>query len=202
MPRGSAARPPADSFTCSMLITTYSSVIDSEFEKTTGLKQGDALSPLLFNLVLEYVTRKVIECYNSVELNGCHKAIGYADDSLGKQKAEEESMVETPELPDVEIDTRIQNALRCLADLRKVLPSEGRNQYCGRNHTGATQLACAPREDRGGSCSSFHYENVLLDVPGIDGSMKPVKTHTPSEKPIGGEWRRIGANGKFWCRRP
>ncbi|KAI5639582.1 reverse transcriptase (RNA-dependent DNA polymerase) domain-containing protein [Phthorimaea operculella] len=50
------------------------------FEVITGLKQGDALSPMLFNLMLEYVVRKVLEHGDGVELNGTHKVIGYADD--------------------------------------------------------------------------------------------------------------------------
>ena len=49
------------------------------FEIHNGLKQGDALSPLLFNLVLEHAI-KSLEDKEGVQLNGIHKLLVYADD--------------------------------------------------------------------------------------------------------------------------
>ena len=44
-----------------------------------GLKQGEALSPLLFSLALEYAIRKVKVNKNALKLNGTHQVLVYGD---------------------------------------------------------------------------------------------------------------------------
>jgi hypothetical protein len=50
------------------------------FPIRNGLKQGDALDPLLFNFALDYAIKRVQVNQDSLQLNGIHHLLAYADD--------------------------------------------------------------------------------------------------------------------------
>jgi len=66
------------------LTETYSRVrvgenVCDRFPIRNGLKQGETLSPMLFNFALEYAIRRVQVNRNGLKLNGTHQLFAYAD---------------------------------------------------------------------------------------------------------------------------
>jgi hypothetical protein len=113
---------------------TYSRVwvgkhLSGTFPIKNGLKQGDALLPLLFNFVLEYASRRVEANTEGLKLNGTHQLLVYADDVtiLGRgvhaiKKNTEASVVTSKEI-----------GLEVNAEKTKYMVMS-RNQNAGQNH--------------------------------------------------------------------
>jgi hypothetical protein len=84
--------------------------LSGSFLIQNGLKQRDALSPLIFNFALEYAIRKVQENQVGLKLNGTHQLLAYADDvnllrdNLGNIKRNTESFIDASKEVGVEIN--------------------------------------------------------------------------------------------------
>ena len=67
------------------LTETYNRVrvgknVSGRFLIRNGLKQGDALTPMLFNLAFEYAIRRVQVNQDGLKLNGTHQLLAYVDE--------------------------------------------------------------------------------------------------------------------------
>jgi len=110
------------------------------FHVRNGLKQGDALSPLLLNCALEYAIRSVQVNQDGLKLNGTHQLLAYADDvnilggSIHTLKESAEALVAA---------TR-EIGLEVSADKTKYMVMS-RDQNAGRSHSTKIDNSCFKR---------------------------------------------------------
>jgi hypothetical protein len=84
--------------------------LSKSFPIQNGLKQGDALSPLLLNFAFEYAIRKVQEDQARLKLDGTNQLLAYADDvnllgnNIGTIKKNTETLIDASKVVGVELN--------------------------------------------------------------------------------------------------
>jgi hypothetical protein len=92
--------------------------LSDTFPIKNGLKQGDALSPLLFKFALEYAITRVQPNQEGMKLNGTHQLLVYADyvNILGRSihaiKKNTEALVVA--IKEIGLEVNAESAWSCL----------------------------------------------------------------------------------------
>jgi sorting nexin-29 len=138
------------------LSETYSRVrvgkhLSDTFPIKNGLKQGDALLPLLFNFALEYAIRRVQANQEGLKVNGTHQLLVYANDvnMLGRSKDSTKKNAEGLIIASKEI------GLEVTAEKTKYMLMS-RNQNAGQNHNMKTDSKSFERVEE------FNYLGTTL----------------------------------------
>jgi hypothetical protein len=105
--------------------------VSDRFPIRNSLKQGDALSPLLFNFALEYAIRRLQVNQDGLKLNGTHQLLAYADDDVNIQGGSIHTLKENTE---VLVTATREIGLEISADKTKYMVMS-RDQNAGRNHS-------------------------------------------------------------------
>jgi len=121
---------------------TYSRVwvgthLSDMFPIRNGFKQGDALSPLLFNYVVEYAIRWVQVNQDGLKLNGTHRLPVYADD-INIMSGNVHTIKKNTE---VLVDSSKETGLEVNADKTKHISTSG-DQNGGQSHSMKTDNSC------------------------------------------------------------
>jgi hypothetical protein len=97
--------------------------LSHSFPIQNGLKQGDALSPLLFNFALEYGIMKVQKNHVGLKLNGTHQTLSYADEEIHHLKMCHSSITVTNQNLIQEETKRLNSGNACYHSVQKLLSS-------------------------------------------------------------------------------
>jgi hypothetical protein len=87
-------------------------LLSDKFPVHNGLKQGDALSPLLLNFALGCALREVLENQVSLNLNGIHQLlicvddVNLLDDGINRIKENAESLLEASRIVRIEVNAQ------------------------------------------------------------------------------------------------
>lgn len=117
--------------------------LSEDFEVMTGLKQGDALSPLLLNIALENVIRSVQRNSCRVKINNVvQDVLGFADD-LNIFREDKETV--------------IQNTKTLMNEVKKKKKKNRTRDKCRENHSYGNNLSS---EDKNLSIENNVFEKT------------------------------------------